>query len=192
MNELFRAIDVLIKGEEDFTLHSKRVMELASSFAIYMSLSYRSIVNLRIGAFFHDIGKTIIPKEILLKPEPLTDEDFEIIKSHAQLGYELFIPYKDCFAEDILDIIVQHHEKMDKTGYPNKLSSKQINPLSKIVSLCDSFDAMTNSRIYKKALSTEVALSEIKKGLGTQFDNDLGVKFIDYIENYYKEEEMVV
>jgi HD-GYP domain-containing protein (c-di-GMP phosphodiesterase class II) len=183
---LKKSVELLVESNLEIFVHSNRVKELANSFGIYLGLPFKDIINLRTGALVHDIGKVFIPSDILLKTRILTKEEFAIIKKHPALGHEYisekeYNNYNDLLFKDIDDIIYQHHERIDGKGYPNKLINNEINFLSKIVSICDSYDAMVSQRVYKNPLTNQYALSQIEKGLGTQFDVYFGKEFISYM-----------
>jgi HD-GYP domain-containing protein (c-di-GMP phosphodiesterase class II) len=123
-----------------------------------------------------------IPDSILLKPGKLTNEEFDIIKKHPDIGADILKSISIMHRET--DIIRYHHERYDGKGYPAGLKGKEIPFLSRIISLADTFDAMTSERPYRKALSTEDATKEISRCKGSQFDPSLADSFIKAISNY--------
>ncbi|WPS85350.1 HD domain-containing protein (plasmid) [Brevibacillus halotolerans] len=196
--------------------HTMRVMELATSFAIYLGYSPREISIIRRGTLLHDIGKLFVPRKILFKVEQLTKEDFEIIKNHPKWGYEFLLtgihPELESLLIDenielfntvqkgynilkeenlslsveILLIVIQHHERIDGKGYPFGLSGDLIHPYVKLVSFCDVYDAITSKRCYKPSLDSEYALRCIEEGLETQFDKVVGKKFLFFVREVWK------
>lgn len=116
----------------------------------------------------HDVGKIKIPESILNKPSKLTDEEFGIIKTHSQLGYEIIKQFID--NEHYATIIRQHHERLDGSGYPEGLKADEICMEAKVIMVADSFDAMTSNRPYRPGLSVEEAIIEIRKYQGTWYD----------------------
>ena len=169
----------------DFQLieHSVNVMKLACHFAEYLQLSEKEKQSLRVGAYVHDIGKTKIDTNILNKPGKLTEAEFEEVKKHPLEG--LFIIRKFNFInKDMWDIAIQHHERPDGKGYPFGLRDEEINPLAKIVQICDVYDALVSKRCYKKELKKEDAILMIKDSLGTQFNKRLGTDFITFMKEY--------
>ena len=172
--------------------HSRRVTLFADIFSKYLKLSQRQISDLQIAAAFHDIGKIGIPDNILLKTTRLTDDEYQIIKTHPTIAANIF-SVSDIY-KDIYPIMYYHHERYDGKGYPTGIKGKQIPLLARILSICDCFDAIVSKRTYKEGASIEFALSEIEKNAGTQFDPELAPKFIemvnnntDYIEKIFKE-----
>ncbi|PLS19635.1 hypothetical protein CVD28_04245 [Bacillus sp. M6-12] len=185
MEQIADYVNALVNAKEELSSHSKEVSKLAYEFGIYLGLGLKDLNNLKVGGMIHDIGKVEIPEHILFKTDFLTDEEFELIKKHPLFGYEILQRTKHSFSKDVLEIVLQHHERMDGRGYPHKLKDKEINPLAKIVSLCDVFSAIINARSYKNSYSFEYALEEMKKGFGTQFDSELGEKFVQFMNQKY-------
>ena len=161
--------------------HSRRVTLLADVFSKYLKLDNRQISDLQIAAAFHDIGKIGIPDNILLKTTRLTDDEYQVIKTHPVIAANIF-SVSDIY-KDIYPIMYYHHERYDGKGYPTGMKGKQIPLLARILSICDSFDAIVSKRTYKEGATIEFALSEIEKGAGTQFDPELAPKFIKMVEN---------
>lgn len=145
-----------------------------------MGLSESNLELLRMIANLHDIGKVGIDQDILNKPGKLTDEEFAIIKRHPEIGYRLLsdVPEYREIAYDILS----HHERFDGKGYPNGLVGTNIPLRARIVSVADAYDAMTSDRPYRKALSKEVAIEELKKNSGTQFDPEIVDCFLEVLK----------
>ncbi|WP_288526085.1 HD domain-containing phosphohydrolase [uncultured Clostridium sp.] len=157
--------------------HINRVKKYAVELGKKMNLSEKELKNLKMLAKLHDIGKVGIPEEILSKPGKLKKEEYEIIKTHAEKGYRIAM-FNPEF-EKIAPCILAHHEKYDGTGYPLGLKGDEIPLLARIINVVDSYDAMTNKRVYKKSLSSEEAKKELKKNSGTQFDPIIVEKFLE-------------
>lgn len=170
--------------------HSERVSTMSELFAIHLELSDVEINNLKISALFHDIGKIGIPDDILLKDGKLTSEEYDTIKLHPVIGANIFNS-TDIFKE-LSPIILCHHERIDGSGYPNKLSGKEIPYLAKVLAICDSFDAIVSKRPYKEKKSLEYGIEQLKLGANKQFDKNLVNSFIKFLKiNKEKIEEIM-
>lgn len=171
-----------VEAKDPYTRgHSDRVSEYAVLLGKKLNLPNEDIEKLKIGGLFHDIGKIGIPDSILLKESKLTDEEYTKIKEHPVIGYNI-LENADMF-KNILDIIKYHHERFDGNGYPEKLSGTNIPYLARITSIVDSFDAMTSRRSYRNSLPMDVVKSEILQNFGSQFDPEIGIVFLDILDN---------
>ncbi len=168
--------------------HSKRVTALCTIFAKRLGLSENDASNLITAASFHDVGKIGIPDKVLLKEGKLTNEEYETIKLHTTIGANIF-SVSDIF-NDIVPIIKYHHERYDGKGYPDGLKGNNIPYLSRILSICDSFDAIVSKRPYKDALTKEYAINEIIKNAGKQFDSNLSQEFVKLLMEEEKVNEI--
>jgi PAS domain S-box-containing protein len=149
--------------------HQKRVADLARAIATEMKLSHDKIEGIRIAGSIHDIGKLSIPTEILSKPTKLIDIEFSLIKEHSRIGYEML---KDVDAPwPLSQIVYQHHERMNGSGYPRNLKGDEILLESRILAVADVVEAMASYRPYRPAMGIEPALEEIKKNKGVLYDN---------------------
>jgi len=155
--------------------HSRRVAELAGRFAKILSLPRREAELLETGAKLHDIGKIGIPEEILNKPGRLTDQEFDVIKSHPVIGEQILLPLE--FLADARPIVRHHHERWDGSGYPDGLKGAEIPRPAAILSICDAYDALTSDRPYRPGLPAIEALAILEKGAGTQWHPDLVQRF---------------
>lgn len=164
-------VDLIEKRDFYTAGHSRRVAKYAVTIAKAMDFTPKDIEMLEQIGLLHDIGKIVIPDSILLKPGRLTEQEYEIIQAHAQIGYDVIkkIPMFQEFAE----IILSHHERYDGSGYPNGLKGDEIPRLASILSIADSFDAMTSARIYNKTKTLEQALNELQNDAGTLFDPEI-------------------
>jgi putative nucleotidyltransferase with HDIG domain len=129
------------------------------------------VQRIQFGAFLHDIGKVHTEDHVLHKPGALTDDEWKIVKMHPVRGAEMVRGVR--FLERCVDMIRHHHERVDGKGYPDGLTGDEMTLAAKIVNVADAFDAMTSDRPYRRALSVESALRELKQGAGTQFDADV-------------------
>ncbi len=160
--------------------HGNRVQMYSVKLCEKMKLSSDIIYSLAVSSLFHDVGKCNIPDTILKKNGPLTAEEFGVIKKHPVDGAELV---KGKFRNDVHKIILQHHERINGSGYPNGLAEDEIILEAKIIAITDSFDAMTSDRAYRKAMTREAAMHEIESLTGTYYDPDISRAFIEVIED---------
>lgn len=171
----------ILEAKDKYTRgHSDRVAEFSEKIALKMGFSKSKSELLRRAAELHDIGKLGIPEEILNKKGKLTEEEWKIIKEHPAIGEEAVRPaFLD---EDMLSIVRSHHERYDGKGYPDKSKGDKINMFAQIISVADSYDAMTSTRAYREALSKEKAVEELKNNCGTQFNTQVVKAFLRVLE----------
>lgn len=148
-------------------------MKLSLLVADVMQLSAKELYQLNLGSFLHDIGKIKVPDHVLNKPGKLTDSEWAIMKSHPIYGKIIMEETKFPSLVEAAPIVEQHHERYDGKGYPYGLQKNEILIGASIVSVVDSYDAMTTDRVYRKALSIEEAFSEIQEGKESQFHPDV-------------------
>lgn len=167
--QMIKALANTIDAKDSYTNgHSSRVAKYSVMLAGRMGYKGEKLEQVQYAALLHDIGKIGIPNEIINKPSGLTDEEYEIIKTHPAIGGSILEEITE-----IPDIAVGarwHHERFDGKGYPDKLMGEEIPELARIIGVADAYDAMTSKRSYRDVLSQEIVLSEIEKGKGTQFD----------------------
>jgi len=174
----------LVEARDYYTKHhSDRVAHYAYEVALDIGIDEETASHIFRAGLLHDIGKVGIPENILNKNGPLTTAEFTMIKKHPQQGYAFLQDIPNFSRLGINDIILQHHERWDGKGYPNGLSGNQITLGARILSIADSWDAMTSSRAYRTAMPLEKAILELQHGTGTQFDPSLVDPFIDHILN---------
>lgn len=173
------ALEKLQKADGDTKEHCNRVRLLSIGIARTMKYNSEKIMDLFYAAIFHDIGKCHIPLEILIKPAKLTNEEYLIIKKHPQFSDDMV---RGPFGDKIADIILQHHERLDGTGYPNGLKAEQISLPAKIIAVADAFDAMTTTRPYHTGCSEQEALTELRRCAGTQFDEAIVEALATYLD----------
>ena len=150
--------------------HIRRVSEYSRIIAAQLGLDLDQVENIRIASTMHDVGKLLIPSEILEKPGKLTDEEYATIKTHTTMGGQLLENVEGEEMQLSRTIALQHHERPDGKGYPKSLTGDDISLEGKIVAVADVYDALTSKRSYKNAWKEEDAYQEILKGRGTQFD----------------------
>jgi diguanylate cyclase (GGDEF)-like protein len=161
--------------------HAERLFELSELMANELELSEDEMNQLKLFSSLHDLGKIAIRDSILLKPGPLNDEEWVEMKKHSEIGYRLALSSPELAI--IAELILCHHERWDGKGYPQNLEGEAIPLLARILSIADAYDAMTVDRVYRKKLTKEDAIEEIKRGLGSQFDPKIGKIFIDKIKH---------
>lgn len=159
--------------------HCERVSRLCEAIGIAIALSPSKVIELKTAGLFHDIGKIGIDKNILNKPGKLTDIEMRNMERHPEIGYHILKSINEF--SSIAEFVLCHHERIDGKGYPRNLNGDDVPIQSKIISIADSFDAMTSERSYKNKLNTNEAINEVIKHSGTQFDVDIANVFIDYI-----------
>ncbi len=161
-----RALDLRDKETEG---HTQRVTTVTMRLAAEMGVDEKELVHVRYGALLHDIGKMGVPDSILLKPGPLTDEEWVVMKKHPTFSYEMLSPI--AYLRPALDIPYCHHEKWDGAGYPRGLKGEQIPLVARIFAVVDVWDALCSDRPYRAAWSKEKAREHIRAGSGTHFDS---------------------
>ncbi|XMB72646.1 diguanylate cyclase [Mycoplasmatota bacterium WC30] len=178
-----KAISAILKTLTDKydaeKIHSERVSEISLNIGKALKLNDEELNDLSTAALFHDIGKISIPDAIINKPGKLSKEEFEILKTHTDIGYEI-LRAADEYSE-LAIYASSHHERWDGLGYPKGLKGEEIPLFSRIISIADSYEAMTADRPYRKKQSNEYAVSELIKYAGTQFDYDLTKLYVEEV-----------
>ena len=160
--------------------HGQRLGDFCQMIGRELQLSQSDLDDLQLLSKLHDIGKIGIDDHILNKPGKLDEEEWKIMKQHPEIGYRIVMTTPQL--SHIADHILYHHERWDGKGYPAKLKGEEIPLLARILSVADAFDAMTEDRIYRRALSREEAIKEIKDNAGSQFDPKIAQIFIDLLK----------
>ena len=169
LDETLDLISHFVDAKDPYTNgHSDRVSVYSYKLAKKLGMNSRSARYVYYAAILHDVGKSYVPDEILKKPDKLTDEEYEKIKSHTVLGYEMLKSIKSIFG--IADGAHYHHERYDGLGYPTGKSGEDIPYVARIICVADSFDAMNSSRCYRGQMTKESIVSELRNGKGRQFD----------------------
>jgi HD-GYP domain-containing protein (c-di-GMP phosphodiesterase class II) len=165
-----QAIAVTVETKDPYTAgHQRRVADVACAIATEMNLPADQIDGIRMAAAIHDLGKISVPAEILSKPTKLTAIEFSLIKTHSQSGYDIL---KDIdFPWPVARTVLEHHERMNGSGYPNGLTGDNMLLESRILAVADVVESMASYRPYRPALGIDAALNEIEKNRGTLYDN---------------------
>ncbi len=172
------ALAAAIEAKDPITgCHGQRVAELAVGLARTVGVCDGELDGVYVGAVLHDIGKISVPTEILGRTRSLTEEEWALIKRHPLDGAQIISPVQ--FPWDVKTMILQHHERVDGTGYPAGLRGEQIVLSARIFAVVDAFEAMTSDRPYRLAMPEEAALDEITGNAGTQFDPDIAQTFLE-------------
>jgi len=151
--------------------HAERLKEMCRKIGEGMGLSIQQLNTLELLAVLHDIGKVAIEEGILMNPGSLTEEEWGKMRKHCEIGYRIAQSAPEL--SHIAEYILSHHERWDGKGYPQGLKGEEIPLLSRILAVADAFDAMIHDRPYRKAMSREKAMAELKRNAGTQFDPDV-------------------
>lgn len=169
LDEIVHVLALTVEVRDPYTSgHQKRVADLARAIAVEMGLPEGVAESVYIAGTIHDIGKISIPSELLTKPSRLNENEFNLIKPHPQVGYDIL---KDIdFPWDIAQMVLQHHEKLDGSGYPQGLSGEAITLEARILTVADIVESMAAHRPYRASLGVKIALAEITRNRGTLYD----------------------
>lgn len=173
-----------IKNLDNYTYeHSLNVAVMSLVVGIEMKLSHKELSQLFLGALLHDVGKSMLPKEIVTKTSTFTEEETEIMKAHPELGYE-YLKENYGFPNTAKMVVLQHHERYDGTGYPRRLVGSVIHRFAKIVAIADTYDSMTSDTYQSRALPPNEALEYIMGSSGSHFDYEIATIFTRKVVPY--------
>lgn len=178
VDALMRAIEARDKYTEG---HSQRVAEISTEIAKYLKYSEKKIEKLNMAAMLHDVGKIGIPDAILNKTDKLTKSEFDEIKQHPVIGFNILKDIRNL--QGFLDVILHHHERYDGKGYPDGKIGEELNMDVYIIQLADSIDAMATDRPYRKALPLDTIVKEIRENSGTQFHPKVAEAYLNILKN---------
>ena len=176
---LVRAIELRDVGVAE---HTRRMSGLCALLADLRGFDHAAREQLRVASLMHDIGKVAIPDAILLSPDPLSEEDFALVKRHTEIGHELLSGSGSPLLDLAATIALTHHERWDGGGYPRGLRGAEIPLEGRIAAIADVFDALTSDRVYRPRMQMRRAVAEMVEGRGTHFDPDLLDQFIDSLD----------
>lgn len=178
-----RTIETVLKNinlkYDNEQIHTERVSQYSVAIAKEMGYSEAEVENIKTAAILHDIGKIMIPPEILSKPTRLTEEEFSIIKKHPETSYQILKSVDEY--STLANYVLYHHERIDGKGYPEGLKGDEIPVISRIISVADAYEAMTATRPYQKQKSKDEAITELVKNSGTQFDSEIVKVFVEKV-----------
>ena len=177
LTSLIRALE---ESDSDTEAHVQRTQRMGETLARRMGFNDAQIADLKLLCLLHDIGKVGIPLEILNKPGKLNSREWEVMKTHAEKGYQIAMSSDEL--RSIAPMIRSHHERWDGTGYPERLAGQNIPLLSRMIAIVDAYDSMVNDRAYRKGLEPAQAQEEIRRNAGTQFDPILAEQFLKMLE----------
>lgn len=173
-----------IKNKDEYTAeHCIRVGILSIAFGKYLQLPRAELELLGLCGMLHDVGKMKVPQHILNKEGPLTEDEYKIVKEHTVLGY-VFLRNHGGIDEQVCTAAYNHHERMNGRGYPRKVSAELLSTYDRIIAIVDSYDAMISDRCYRKGMSPSRALSQLYKGQGDLYDEQLIKQFIQMVGVY--------
>jgi HD-GYP domain-containing protein (c-di-GMP phosphodiesterase class II) len=162
--------------------HSRNVAYYSYKIGKALKLANKECVHLYIGGLLHDMGKIGVSEAILNKPSRLSAEEFEQLKKHPEIGYDMLKHVPAFKKNSILEMVLHHHEKVDGTGYPHGLKGESIPLVARIMAVADAFDAMTSNRVYRETKDLKYALDQLDKGKDKQFDSRVADVFLHLIQ----------
>jgi HD-GYP domain-containing protein (c-di-GMP phosphodiesterase class II) len=166
------AMSHVVEMRDPYTAgHERRVAELATVIGRDLGLDDAELDGLRLGSLIHDIGKISVPAEILAKPGRLSTVEFNLIKQHSRAGYDILSVID--FGRPVAEMVLQHHERLDGSGYPQGLVAEELLVETRILAVADVVEAMSSHRPYRAALGRDAALAEIRDGAGTRYDAEV-------------------
>ena len=181
--EVISALRLIVDARDFYTRgHSDRVSCFALKIAHQMGRDDGFCERVRLAGLFHDVGKVAVPDSVLLKPGRLNMPEYELIMLHPEKGCEI-LKAISAFA-GIAEIVREHHERFDGSGYPDGIAGDDIIEEARLIAVADAFDAMTSHRLYRENLTFDHAVEELKEGSGTQFDPDAVTAFLKVLEDY--------
>jgi putative nucleotidyltransferase with HDIG domain len=186
LRETIKAMALTVEMKDPYTSgHQRRVADLACAIAREMDLPEEEIDGIRVIGTIHDIGKICVPSEILSKPGKITEAEFRIIKEHSKTGYDILKGID--FPWPVAQAVLQHHERLNGSGYPNQLSGENIIREAKVIAVSDVVEAMSSHRPYRPSLGIESALDEIAEKKGILYDSEA----VDACLRLFKEKRFV-
>lgn len=178
-HEIIECITAALDAKDTYTAgHSQRVSDMALEVSRLIGLKEEDIDKIHIAAHLHDIGKIGVPDQVLLKEGKLTEKEWMSIRKHPEIGATILSKSKRL--SELKEIVLCHHERFDGNGYPNRVCGVEIPLGARIIAICDSIDAMSSNRCYRKAHDLEFCYNEIEKNLGLMYDPVIGKYVLDH------------
>ena len=175
------AMSLVVETRDPYTAgHERRVSELATAIAKDMGMAGEALTALRLAGLIHDIGKIAVPAEILSKPGRLSQVEFHLIKQHPGSGFDILAVID--FGHPVAEMVLQHHERLDGSGYPRGLAGEDILPEARILAVADVVEAMSSHRPYRAALGMEAALAEVRAHAGVKYDAEVVATCVRLVE----------
>jgi PAS domain S-box-containing protein len=175
------AMSHMVESRDPYTAgHERRVAELTAAIGAEMGMAGEELTALRLAGTIHDIGKVAVPAEILSKPGRLSAMEFELIKQHSQVGFDILADVD--FGRSVAEMVLQHHERLDGSGYPRALKGADILPEARILAVADVIEAMSSHRPYRAALGMEAALAEVREHAGAKYDAEVVASCVKLVE----------
>lgn len=184
--------NILLLRDTTTAEHSLNVSQLCQKFGRHLDLPPEDIMFLSLAGLLHDLGKVSQADNILLSTSQFTPPQRESMQDHPLHGGNVLRNFHPPFSDIIAPIVEQHHENWNGSGYPHRLEGRSINPLARILSLCDTWDAMRSDRPYRHARPYEESLQEIQNGSGTQFEPQLATRFLRFISKKNRETRLII
>jgi len=167
-----QTLTIAIEARDPYTTgHQRRVTDLSLSIAQEMGLPEDVAAGIRMAGLIHDIGKLAVPAEILSKPSKINDLEYQLVKTHPEVGYDILKNIE--FPWPVADIVLQHHERMNGSGYPRKIKGPEILIEARIINVADVVEAMASHRPYRPSLGIEKSLEQISKNRGILYDDEV-------------------
>jgi len=181
MEGIVQAMSVAVEMRDPYTAgHQQRVADLACVVAAEMGMTEDDVYGLRMASVIHDLGKIAVPAGILAKPGRLSDLEYELIKNHVKAGYDILRQIE--FPWPLADIILQHHERIDGSGYPQGLQGSEILLPARILAVADVFETIASHRPYRPSLGLQHAIDELQKNSGKLYDSDVVATLLKLVE----------
>lgn len=178
-----KSMALLLEAKDSYTHgHSERVRDYAVLAAMRLGLSQHDINTLNLGAMLHDVGKVGVADTVLNKVEALSEDDWEMIKQHPVIGYEVLLPVQ-ILTDEHLALVRSHHERLDGSGYPDGLEDEEISELVRVLAVADTYDAMASDRAYRPGMAQDRILDQLRRCSGTSLDARVTDLFIEMIES---------